>query len=65
MKIHLAKRFSGNKVSLKQSQCGRSIYGIYQTIMIAKTGEFKRIYTENKDNVCLRCSGIAKEQNRL
>jgi hypothetical protein len=65
MKIHLAKRFSGNRVSLKQSECGRSYYGISQVIRISKTSKFKEAYKENKNNVCLKCAGIAKEQGRL
>jgi len=65
MKVHLAKRFSGNKVSLRRTECGRDLHGISQVIMIVKTKLFRERYEVSKDSVCLRCAGKAKEQNRI
>jgi hypothetical protein len=67
MKVHLAKKLSGNRITLTRSECGKKAYSRNnQVLMIMKTTKFK----ENLDGfgeeyTCKNCLSKAKEQNRI
>jgi hypothetical protein len=67
MKVHLAKRLSGGKITLTRSECGKSLYSRHnQMLMILKTNKFKdNLEGFGEEYTCKNCLGKAKEQNRI
>jgi hypothetical protein len=61
MKVHLAKKFTNGRITLKVAECGKKAYSRNnQVLMICKTTQFN--LSENK---CINCKSKAKQQNRL
>ena len=63
MKVHLAKRLSGNRITTSRSECGKNKHSSRnQVLMIVKTTAFKN---SNEESKCINCLAKAKEQNRI
>lgn len=67
MKIHLAKRNSEGRITLRKSECGRmSSRSFSETVEIVNTKKFNEWNERNSDTSCCKqCLLIAYEQNRL